>query len=102
MKWFTENIKAIIAFTVITFAFSYFTIITFADVKADPQIIIAIVGALTTVLAYYFGSSQGNNKKDEIIANMQVPSVAQTTTGDINLKTAAETPEFKISEEETK
>ena len=98
MKWLTENVKAVIAFTVIFFSFSYFTVITFTDVKADPQIIIAIVGALTTVLAYYFGSSQGNNKKDEIIANMSTNPVAQTTSGDINV--AKETPtEFKIEPE---
>lgn len=68
-KWIPENFKGIVAVIVIASSFGYFFLITFSDLKADPQVIIAIVAALQTVLNYYFGSSQGANKKDQIISD---------------------------------
>lgn len=65
----TDHIKAIIAILVIVSSFGYFFITYFiGKAQSDPQIIIAIVGAMTTVLAYYFGSSQGASRKDETIS----------------------------------
>lgn len=67
----TEHIKAIIAVIVIVASFGYFFVTYFiGKSQSDPQIIIAIVGAMTTVLAYYFGSSQAATKKDEVISNL--------------------------------
>lgn len=66
-KWIPDNFKAIIAMLVVFASFAYFFIITFLEKNADPQVIIAIVAAMSNVLQYYFGSSQGSNKKDETI-----------------------------------
>lgn len=71
MKLIADQIKAILAITVIIGSFSYFYVTYFfGKGSSDPQIIIAIVGAMTTVLAYYFGNSQGASKKDDTIASM--------------------------------
>lgn len=85
MKWIPENFKGIIGVVVILCSFSYFFIITFYERKADPQVIIAIVAANGNVLQYYFGSSQGANKKDELLANMQTTPTATTNSGDITV-----------------
>ncbi|ASU34430.1 hypothetical protein MuYL_2543 [Mucilaginibacter xinganensis] len=39
------------------------------NIKPDPQILIAFVSAISTSTGYYFGSSQGSSKKDDIIAD---------------------------------
>lgn len=71
MKYVADHIKAILAILVVVCGFAYFFITYFVGkAQSDPQIIIAIVGAMTTVLAYYFGNSQGSNKKDETIQNI--------------------------------
>jgi len=71
MKLFTEYIKPIIAFFVVMASFAYFFFTYFiGKAQADPQIIIAIIAALTQVLSYYYGSSQGAAKKDETIASL--------------------------------
>lgn len=67
MKWVPENFKGILACIVVLSSFTYFFMISFMERPADPQVIIAIVAANSTVLSYYFGSSQGSNKKDQII-----------------------------------
>lgn len=66
----TDNIKAILAIFVTVSSICYFFTVTVFNVKPDPQIIIAMVSINTSVLSYYFGSSQGQSKKDEIISNM--------------------------------
>jgi len=68
VNFITDHIKAIIAVLVVISSFGYFFVTYFVGkAQSDPQIIIAIVGAMTTVLAYYFGSSQGASKKDDAI-----------------------------------
>lgn len=67
LKWIPYNFKAIIATLVVVASFVYFFTVTFLEKNADPQVIIAIVAAMSNVLQYYFGSSQGNSKKDETI-----------------------------------
>lgn len=68
LNYTTDHIKAIIAILVVVASFSYFFITYFVGKgQSDPQVIIAIVGAMTTVLAYYFGSSQAASKKDDAI-----------------------------------
>ncbi len=68
-KWNPDNFKGILASVVVLCSFAYFFVITFYDRNADPQVIIAIVAALSTTQQYYFGSSQGANKKDQIISD---------------------------------
>lgn len=71
-KWVPDNFKGILAAIVVLASFTYFFVITFFERKADPQVIIAIVAAMGNVLQYYFGSSQGANKKDQIISEMTI------------------------------
>lgn len=78
MKINAELLKVIIAFFVVVLSFSYFFITYFqGKAQSDPQVIIAIVAALTQVLNYFFGSSQSSAKKDEAIVNMSssIPDV---------------------------
>lgn len=71
MKSISDNIKSIIALIVVISAFSYFFIVAFTGIKADNQVLIAIVGTLGIVIGYYFGTSQGSQKKDEIIQELK-------------------------------
>lgn len=85
MKWNPNNFKAIIAGIVILCSFAYFFIITFFEKSADPQVIIAIVGSNGSVMGYYFGASQGSNKKDELISDLSKnPVVTNSETTNIN------------------
>lgn len=70
MKQITENIKAILSLLIVIFSFTYFFLVTITNIKAESQILIAIVGALTFVLNYQLGSSSGSSKKDEVISNL--------------------------------
>lgn len=67
MKNFSDNIKPILALTIIILGFAYFFMTTFTEIKPNDQILIAIVGIMSLAGGYYFGSSSGNAKKDEII-----------------------------------
>lgn len=68
MKFIADYIKAIISIIVILASFCYFFVTYFVGKsQSDPQIIIAIVGAMTMVLQYYFGSSQGASKQADTI-----------------------------------
>lgn len=64
---FKDNVKPFLAFTIIILGFAYFFLATFTGVNPNDQILIAIVGLMTGAAGYYFGSSQGTSKKDEII-----------------------------------
>jgi len=88
MKWATDNVKAIMAFIVLAFSFAYFFVITFWQVKANDQVIIAIVAVMSNVVSYYFGASQGSNKKDELITQLTSSPPATTNSGDINITQA--------------
>lgn len=66
-----EAWKMVIASGVVLLSFAYFFITYFqGKAQSDPQVIIAIVAALTQVLNYFFGSSQSNAKKDEAISDL--------------------------------
>jgi len=83
MRIIADQIKAILAITVIIGSFSYFFVTYFiGKSQSDPQIIIAIVGAMTTVLAYYFGNSQGSAKKDDVISSMASNSQSTVNNAD--------------------
>lgn len=64
---FKDNVKPLLAFTIILLGFSYFFLATFTGVNPNDQILIAIVGLMSMAAGYYFGSSQGVSKKDELI-----------------------------------
>lgn len=70
MKTISENIKSILALMIVIFGFSYFLVCFFSERKPDPQIIIAIVGFIGSVLGYYFGASTGGQKKDDMIQKL--------------------------------
>lgn len=83
MKWLPDNLKGILAFIIVVSSFVYFFIMSFLEKTTDPQVIIAIVAICQNVVNYYFGSSQGANRKDQIIAEMNANPVAGTNSGDI-------------------
>ncbi len=66
MKKLADNIKPIIAIVIVMMSFTYFFVSTFIG-KENPQILIAIVAALSGVIGYYFGSSSGSAKKQDTI-----------------------------------
>lgn len=70
MKTIAENIKPILALLIVMLGFAYFFVCFFSERKPDPQIIIAIVSLIGSTTAYYFGSSTGNQKKDETIQKL--------------------------------
>lgn len=63
-----DNIKPILALIIVILGFGYFYMCSIRDIKPDPQILIAMVAAVSGATGYYFGSSQSSSKKDEIIA----------------------------------
>lgn len=68
---YTDYIKPGIAIFVVVASFAYFFFTYFiGKSQADPQIIIAIIAALTQVLSYYYGNSQGAAKKDDTISTL--------------------------------
>lgn len=64
--WLQDNIKPILALVIVILGISYFYMCSIRNIKPDPQILIAIVASISATTGYYFGSSQGSSKKDEI------------------------------------
>lgn len=88
-----KNIKPALALIVTLLGISYFYMCSIRDIKPDPQILIAIVGSLGTVLGYFFGSSQGSSKKDEALIDGNSKSVVDTAqTVNVNPPADAPTP----------
>lgn len=80
-----KNIKPILAMIIISLGFGYFYMCSLRDIKPDPQILIAIVGAVGVATGYYFGSSSGSSKKDEIIGdNLNAPVVDSAQTVNVD------------------
>lgn len=89
-SWLSDNIKSILSLVVTILGISYFYMCSIRDIKPDPQILIAIVGSLGTVLGYFFGSSSGSSKKDEVLTqatNKPVVTNADTVNVDTNTTT---------------
>lgn len=76
MKQITDNIKAILSIIVVVMSICYFYMCSLRDIKPDPQILIAMVGAMSGCLGYYFGASSKTNENP----------VATTNSGDVNVK----------------
>jgi len=62
--WLPKNVAAILALTVIGAGFILLGTTKDADVRT------AVVGLMTLVLGFYFGSSSSNRSKDEIIKSL--------------------------------
>lgn len=75
-KFFSENIKSILALTTVVLSIVYFFMCSIRNIKPDPQILIAMVSANSQVLSYYFGSSSKANDKP----------IATTESGNVNVK----------------
>lgn len=86
LKWLPENLKGVIGILTVILVFGYLYGITFFNVKLPhdivPQVLIAIVAFGKDIYNYFFGSSQGANKKDELLAEKS-SSVAVTNHGDV-------------------
>lgn len=67
MKNVSDNIKPILAMSIVVLGFAYFFSTTFTETKPNDQILIAIVGLMGGATGYYFGNSSGSAKKDEVI-----------------------------------
>ena len=75
MKTISDNIKAILSIVVIFFSFAYFAMCSIRELKPDPQILIAIVGSVGTVLGYHFGSSSSKNESKPTVTNADTVNV---------------------------
>jgi hypothetical protein len=75
-KFFSDNIKSILALTTVVLSIVYFFMCSLRNIKPDPQILIAMVSANAQVLSYYFGSSSKGNDKP----------LATTESGNVTVK----------------
>lgn len=62
--WLSKNVPAILAIVVISFGFLLLAITKEADVRT------AVVGLMTLVLGFYFGSSSTSKVKDDTIRSL--------------------------------
>lgn len=78
-SFLNDNIKPILALVIVVLGFGYFYMCSIRDIKPDPQILIAMVAAVSGATGYYFGSSSGSAKKDDAMVNgATTPTVLQT------------------------
>ena len=75
-NWLKENVGPILAMVTVIGTFGLFGLAFFLKVDgANEKVLFMVIGALssiaTTVVGYYFGSSQGSAKKNEIIQGMK-------------------------------
>lgn len=69
-------VTPVLALGVVTLAFALFGVLLFIDVKPEAKdILIYVLGvlsaAVTQILSYYFGSSQGSKDKNELLKDQQ-------------------------------
>ena len=69
--WLKNHIAEIIAIAFIFQAFLIFRVILLREVKAESSVEISIIecikGILFLIIGFYFGSSSGSKKKEEIM-----------------------------------
>lgn len=77
-SWLSKNASSIISLGTIALTFTLFYIVIFQPNMCEPKtkdVLIYILGVLsaiiTQVYSFYFGSSQGSQAKNKIIAEMQ-------------------------------
>jgi len=85
--WLSDNIKPVLALVIVIFGFSYFFMCSIRNIKPDPQILIAMVAAVSAATGYYFGSSSGSSKKDDILSETVNQPTQTVTNADTVLQT---------------
>lgn len=70
-----KNIKPVLALIIMLLGFIYFFTVTLYE-KQNDQVLIAVVALTSMAGQYYFGSSQGNSKKDDVINNLSHNPIA--------------------------
>lgn len=63
-----KNIKPLLAIFIMLMGFLYFFVVTVLE-KQNDQVLIAVVALTSMAGQYYFGASQGSNRKNDIINN---------------------------------
>ncbi len=89
-SWLNTNIKPVLGVLIAVSVIGYFFMCSIRNIKPDPQITIAMVSALSIVLGYFFGSSVGSSKKDDLLGKP-----ATSVSGDnptVNVSPAPEQP----------
>ena len=71
-NWLKENVGPILALFTVIGTFSLFGLAFFLKIDGtNEKVLFMVIGALssiaTTVVTYYFGSSEGSSRKNEII-----------------------------------
>ena len=74
-NWLKENVGPILALVTVIGTFGLFGLAFFLKVDgANEKVLFMVIGALssiaTTVVTYYFGSSEGSARKNEIMKEM--------------------------------
>lgn len=78
-NWLNDNIKAVLAIIIVILGFGYFYMCSIRELKPDPQILIAFVASIAGVTGYFFGSSSGSAKKDDVLTSAAIqPTITQT------------------------
>jgi ABC-type multidrug transport system fused ATPase/permease subunit len=67
-SWLSKNIAAMLAITVVSIGFFLLATTDAADVRT------AVVGLMTLVLGFYFGSTSSSKGKDELISKLSAGS----------------------------
>ena len=75
-NWLKENVGPILALVTVIGTFALFGLAFFLKVDgANEKVLFMVIGALssiaTTVVGYYFGSSEGSARKNNIIQGMK-------------------------------
>lgn len=73
--WLKENIGPILALVTVIGTFALFGLAFFMKLdNANEKVLFLVIGALssiaTTVVTYYFGSSEGSARKNELFQTM--------------------------------
>lgn len=97
-SFLNNNIKPILALVIVILGFGYFYMCSIRDIKPDPQILIAMVAAVSGATGYYFGSSQGSSKKDDaLVTNVGNPTVTGSNPT-VNVTPQTEQPTNTVSQ----
>lgn len=89
MKQISEHIKPILALIIIVLSFTYFFAILIIQEQVNDQVLIAIVSMVTGAIGYYYGSTTGSSRKDEVINDLAKTNSSSgvTSSGDVNIDT---------------
>jgi len=77
MKLEEVNVKSILAILVVVFGMCAIVFVNIEDMALG-----AIIGFISMVLGYFFGSSKGSEAKDKTISDMSKNTVADEIIGD--------------------